>query len=250
MSRAMRRGLAGGAALALAVGLAPSARAQVGVGSGFALDRYDPAERGSDWFSGESLDMRGNWRPAAGVTADYAYRPLVLYNPNGTVNESIVRDQLMFHLGGSVNLYDRFRLGINIPVAVYQFGHDGFANGEQYHAPLSEDVGDIRLGLDVRLHADGRGQPVVAASGAAEHRALEARRERAVAAAFEVRAANPGRGPAAVHFDVARSLWRRDHRSGLQRKVSSACGNWQSARQQCSARQEELFHNKTPALAF
>src|SRR5262249_42646447 len=128
------------------VALAGVARAQ-----GFALDRFEPSERGSEWFANESLDLRGNLRPSAGVIVDYAYRPLVVYNPDGTVRTSVVRDQLFGHLGGAVNLWDRVRLAVSIPVAVYQFGHDGDANGVTLPAPASEDVGDIRLGLDARI---------------------------------------------------------------------------------------------------
>jgi outer membrane protein OmpA-like peptidoglycan-associated protein len=134
--------------LGFALSVPLAARAQ---STGFAVDRFDPSERGSEWFANESLDLRGHWRPAAGVILDYAYRPLVLYNQDGSVRASIVRDQLFTHLGGSVNLADRFRLAISIPVAPYQFGHDTSANGVTYTAPASADVGDIRLGVDARL---------------------------------------------------------------------------------------------------
>ena len=50
---------------------------------GFALDRYEPSERGSDWFANESLDLRGNGRLALGAVGDYAYKPLVFYDANG-----------------------------------------------------------------------------------------------------------------------------------------------------------------------
>ena len=49
---------------------------------GFAVDRFEPAERGSDWFANESLDFRGNMRPALGLVFDWAYKPLVLRAPD------------------------------------------------------------------------------------------------------------------------------------------------------------------------
>jgi len=52
--------------LAAATLLAP-ARARAQAATGFALDQYDPSVRGSDWFANESLDLRGNFRPALGV---------------------------------------------------------------------------------------------------------------------------------------------------------------------------------------
>src|SRR4051812_25157863 len=43
---------------------------------GFSVNRFEPSERGSDWFTNESLDLRGAVRPAFGVVGDYQYRPL------------------------------------------------------------------------------------------------------------------------------------------------------------------------------
>lgn len=42
---------------------------------GFALNRFNPSERGSEWFSADSLDMRGHLRPALGLTLDWAHKP-------------------------------------------------------------------------------------------------------------------------------------------------------------------------------
>src|SRR5271156_6558074 len=70
LGRLGRRGALVGvpAALVLASSLvAPSASAQ-----GFTANRYEPAEQGSDWFENDSLDLRGAFRPAFGLTAEYA----------------------------------------------------------------------------------------------------------------------------------------------------------------------------------
>ena len=64
--------------------------AQVRATPGASLNRYEPAETGSDWFTGESLDLRGTARPALGVVGDYAYKSYVLKNPDGTENTVIV----------------------------------------------------------------------------------------------------------------------------------------------------------------
>ena len=45
---------------------------------GFTVNRFEPSERGSEWFMLESLDFRGKARPAIGIVADYMYRPFVL----------------------------------------------------------------------------------------------------------------------------------------------------------------------------
>lgn len=132
------------------MGLARDARAQAK--SGFALNRYAPAERGSDWLAGESLDLRGHGRLALGVTGDYAYRPLVIYNADDTVRASVVRDNLVLHLGGSLVLWERLRLGLSLPFQAYVFGEPGRDGSGAYAGPASDQaLGDVRLTGDVRV---------------------------------------------------------------------------------------------------
>src|SRR4051812_42599960 len=97
--------------------LASSSPAEAQVAAGFALNRFEPSETGSEWFVNDTLDIRGNFRPALGVVADLAYKPYVLVNPDGSENTSIVTDQFFLHFGGSLVLFDRLRLGVNVPVA-------------------------------------------------------------------------------------------------------------------------------------
>src|ERR1019366_6276043 len=113
-------------ACAACTSLAREAHAQA---QGFAVDQFEPSERGSDWFSVESLDLRGSLRPAVGVVMDGAYRPLVVYAPDGTVERSIVRKQIFAHAGASLVLGDRLRVGFNLPIAVFQDGHAGVVDG-------------------------------------------------------------------------------------------------------------------------
>jgi OOP family OmpA-OmpF porin len=119
--------------------------------SGIALERFNPSERGSDWFVLDSLDLRGTVRPAIGVVGDYGYRPLVLYNADGAIQSSIIRDQLIVHVGASLVLVDRIRLAANLPIAAWQDGQGGTLNGVTYASVSSGKIGDTRLGIDVRL---------------------------------------------------------------------------------------------------
>jgi OmpA-OmpF porin, OOP family len=144
-----------------AAGPCRDARAQT---QGFAVDQFDPSERGSDWFSVESLDLRGQLRPAIGVVMDGAYRPLVIY-ANGRTEESVVRDQVFAHAGGSLVLGNRIRFGFNLPVAVFQDGHADTIDGVTYAPPKTPSVGDLRLGTDLRL-AGTYGDPFTLAIGA------------------------------------------------------------------------------------
>src|SRR5262245_45043339 len=88
--------------------------------SGFALNRFDPSERGSEWFMLDSLDLRGHLRPAAGIVGDYAYKPLVVRNPDGSERGAIVEHSLFAHLGASIVAWDRVRGAFNLPIALYQ----------------------------------------------------------------------------------------------------------------------------------
>ncbi|MGD0525314.1 MAG: OmpA family protein [Polyangiaceae bacterium] len=140
-------------ALAGAAVAAWSAGAQAQVAPGFALDRFEPSETGSEWFANDTLDLRGKVRPAFGVVADYGYKPYVLLNPDGTENQSLVTDQVILHVGGSLVLFDRLRLGATLPVAVSQTvsATGGLVNGQRILDDGSAGVGDLRLAADLRL---------------------------------------------------------------------------------------------------
>src|SRR5581483_6484594 len=103
----IRKHVAWGAACAAAafcLGTPSVATAQT---KGFALDRFDPSERGSDWFVLDSLDFRGDKRPAAGLDLEYAYLPLAVYNSDGSLRSKIVQDSLVVHPGASIVMWDR-----------------------------------------------------------------------------------------------------------------------------------------------
>jgi outer membrane protein OmpA-like peptidoglycan-associated protein len=158
----MTRWLSAAMTFAVYVSVVREAPAQ---GQGFQLDQFDPAERGSDWFSVESLDLRGSLRPAIGVVMDGAYRPLVIYAPDGRVRASVVRDQVFAHPGASLVLWERLRVGFDLPIAVYQDGHAGALNGVTYFPPETPSIGDLRLGADLRL-VGIYGEPFTLALGA------------------------------------------------------------------------------------
>ena len=141
-----------GSLAAAAVG-AWSERADAQTATGFALNRYEPAETGSEWFANDTLDIRGNWRPALGVVADYGYKPYVLVNPDGSENTSVVTDQFFLHVGGSLVLLDRLRLGASLPIAIAQEGSTtgGLVNGQRIVDSGGAGVGDLRLAADLRV---------------------------------------------------------------------------------------------------
>jgi outer membrane protein OmpA-like peptidoglycan-associated protein len=138
---------------------------------GFAVNRFEPSEHGSEWFTNESLDMRGHLRPSAGLGLDFNYRALVIYDLKepDTVDASTIRNQLVANLGGTLNLWDRLRLGLNMPLVLYEFGHYGTVVDppptRTYFPPQHDQAfGDLRLGVDVRI-AGAYGDPVTFAAG-------------------------------------------------------------------------------------
>jgi OmpA-OmpF porin, OOP family len=131
---------------------------------GFSLNRFDPAERGSEWFVQDTLDLRGHLRPAIGVTGDWAHKPLVSYAPDGSERTAVVKDQVFVHVGASMVLVDRIRFGLNLPVAVFQQGTTATLNGVTYSPAEKTTLGDVRLGGDVRLVGE-YGSPFTLAFG-------------------------------------------------------------------------------------
>ncbi len=133
--------------------VASSANAQVA--PGFTVDRFEPSERGSDWFTLDSLDMRGNARPAFGVVGDYNVRPLVIYDGNGNIKESVIRNQFILHAGAAFVFLNRFRIAADMPFQLFADGHEGFLNGVQYNPPANDQaLGDLRLSADMRLFGE------------------------------------------------------------------------------------------------
>ena len=111
-----------------------------------AVEPFEPSERGSEWFAGESLDLRGHLRPSIGYVLTEAHRSLVVGD------RAPLEDLASLHIGGSVTLFDRLRLSLDLPFQIYAGGHTASANGVELAAPPNESsVGDLRLGADLRL---------------------------------------------------------------------------------------------------
>jgi hypothetical protein len=143
----------GFAAIASALSIPSIAHAQR---TGFGINRFEPAERGSQFFVNDTLDFRGkSARPAIGATLDYAYKPLVVYDLNGNERSAVVRHQVFTHLGGSLVVGERLRVGLNLPLAIYQDGETSDVRigttDLQLRGADKAAIGDVRLALDLRL---------------------------------------------------------------------------------------------------
>ncbi len=132
---------------------------------GFSINRFEPSERGSNWFALESLDLRGTKRPFGGLVLDYQYRPLAIYEKDGSVRSAIVGHVFTAHLGGGIVMWDRVRFGGNLPLVLYTEGEGGNFDGVTYASPTSKTtIGDLRLSADARLFGRYDG-PITGAFG-------------------------------------------------------------------------------------
>lgn len=166
MSIRLRKGVLGASAAALLATFASAnASAQ---GRGFEVSRFETAERGSNWFTADSLDFRGHGRFAAGTVAEYNRDALVARDLRLGTQRAIVSDQLTMNLGAAVVLFDRLRLGLNVPVAAYTAGESTSAGTEWFAAPRTTSFGDVRVSTDVRLFGEHGGK-ITGAIGASVH---------------------------------------------------------------------------------
>ncbi len=138
--------------LALCAGLTATTRDAAAQTQGFTVNRFEPSERGSEWFMLESLDFRGKARPVIGVVGDYMARPFVMRNDArdpDKVSNSIVRNVFTIHPGFSFVLAERLRIAGSIPVVLFQ---DSGRAQTLVRVPRNEQaLGDVRLGLDLRV---------------------------------------------------------------------------------------------------
>lgn len=122
----------------------------------YAVDRFEPAERGSEWLANESLDLRGHLRPSVGFVLSYAHRSVVVPGLGPEPAYAPVESLAYAHLGASVVIFERARVAMNLPFQVYAGGD--VRPSPSIPAPSRDDgVGDLRLGADVRVFGDPRG---------------------------------------------------------------------------------------------
>ena len=149
-----RTKLLGALTLGASLFAATSAHAQT-VEPGFAVNRFEPSERNNEWFANDTLDLRGKFRPSFGLVVDGQYRPIVAYRANGDVVASPVRNVGTLHLGAAVNLFDRLRIGLNLPIVLFQDGHQTTLGTRTISLPANDQaLGDLRVAADFRLFGE------------------------------------------------------------------------------------------------
>ncbi|MFZ5439215.1 MAG: OmpA family protein, partial [Myxococcota bacterium] len=135
---------------ALTVLASTAALAQTSTNNGLDLQRYRPGPGINDVLGTASARTGGHLRWQAGVSLDYAHRPLSLYNlrTNSAV-EDTVGNQTSLNVMGALGLTEVLELGLVLPVV---FQPDSSATSG---VPVSATgLGDLRFTPKVRLWAN------------------------------------------------------------------------------------------------
>lgn len=150
----------GAAALAIATLTTLAAAQDADAERGLALNRFQPAPAGDRMFSvsspyAASPEQDGSPTLHLMALADYAHNPLVLRRISTDENlGSVVSDQLFVHLNASFTFWDRLHVNVDAPFAVLQAGDSPAAEGLSFASPTGAELGDLRLGLRLRLLGD------------------------------------------------------------------------------------------------
>src|SRR5690349_7299304 len=137
---------------ALLTTLALSSAPAVAAAQGFALNRFVPAPAGDRMFGVESPFVAGHLTPHVALLADYAHNPLVIHTKKDDESlGAVVGHQLFLHLNGSLALWNRLNVNLDVPVAIVQGGDDPATARTTYTSPGKAQFGDLRLGLRARI---------------------------------------------------------------------------------------------------
>ncbi len=145
----------------LGLAVAPRAEAQTASGSGWALNRYEPAPMGDAFFLAEHPWYSSTRVFSVGLYGDYANNPLRLNVTNTGTGSSSTSDDItgmfVMHVGGQVSFLDRVGVHVSLPVSLFQGSSSGANAAVTAVGPSdSPAVADLRAGLRVRIfgHAD------------------------------------------------------------------------------------------------
>jgi OmpA-OmpF porin, OOP family len=137
----------------LGIFLAGARPAHAAGATGIALDQLDPAPAGDAFFGVPSPFARGSLVPRALLMFDYADAPLKL-TQKGVPSSLVVAKQAFLHVNASFSVQDRLLISVLVPVAVVQSGDSPSVPGASLPSPTSAEIGDVRVGLRVRMIGD------------------------------------------------------------------------------------------------
>jgi OmpA-OmpF porin, OOP family len=122
------------------------------------LPKFNPAVAGDRFFGVPSPYAAGEVTFHAQALLDYAREPLVLVREVNDEDEedlgAVVSDQMFVHVGLNFSIIDRFSINADMPFAVLSQGDGPSGGGIEFTEPSGAAVGDLRLGLRVRLFGE------------------------------------------------------------------------------------------------
>jgi OmpA-OmpF porin, OOP family len=148
------QGSAAFVATLLGLSLLSLPQAQAAGAAGIALDQLDPAPAGDTFVGVPSPFARGSWVVRGAILFDYAAQPLKLTMMNGGSQSMVVSRQGFFDVNASITIQDRLLFSVLLPAAVTQNGDSPGVGPAMLTSPESAQLGDLRLGLRVRMIGD------------------------------------------------------------------------------------------------
>lgn len=136
---------------AMAFLAAPAAAQEAGA---IALDQLDPAPAGDPFYGVPSPFIGGHLVPRAQLLFSHAADPLTL--SAGDAEAAVVAGQSILHFGATFALFDRLQIAAQLPLALAQSGDGDGLGGAAVAVPEAPAVGDLRLGLRVRILGEER----------------------------------------------------------------------------------------------
>jgi len=118
------------------------------------LPKFNPSPAGDRFFGVPSPFAAGEATLHAMALLDYAREPLVLVHDGGDDIGPIVSDQMFVHIGLNFSIINRFAISADMPFAVLSTGDAPSGGGLGFPAPSGAALGDLRLGLRVRIFGD------------------------------------------------------------------------------------------------
>ena len=154
LARRRMRFAAGALLLALAIPAAARAQAMA-TDAQLVVDRFLPGPGAADILQVGAAQTPGDFQLHLSAFADYANQPLRLIS-SGDASQSLIllRYQSMAYVGASIGLFDRFELGLTIPMLIAQGASTTQELGPSL-APAGSGIGDLRVVPKAKLWEDG-----------------------------------------------------------------------------------------------
>jgi OOP family OmpA-OmpF porin len=135
--------------------------------AGLAIDRLDRPGVGSRFYASDTLALREPWRPAFGVMSGYTYRAFSIVQADGG-RSSLVRNLWTADLAGDIVIAGGLRLGMSLPVALFEDGHDTLIGTSAVVAHQGAAAGDLKIAGDVYAYGE-QNAPLQVAVGVAAY---------------------------------------------------------------------------------